>query len=229
MQAIAKHRCMDTLASIPYPSLDGMPVLGDDEIHVWHMRADGGSRELATAVRTALQRLLCRYANLAPIPAIERGLHGKPFVSSLPWLDFNLSHSGSRAVLAFARGQPLGIDIEERERTLSYLGLARRFFSPAEAMVLERLPKPRLGPAFLDLWTHKEAVLKALGAGLQFGLARVEFALDDDGSVRSLARIAAEGGAGAEWKLWRLDPGPGAFGALAWRGPARVVRSFMLG
>lgn len=219
---------MDTLASIPFPSLDGMPVLGDDEIHVWHLAADGSSRELVIAVRAALERLLCRYANLVQVPAIERGAHGKPFVANLPWLDFNLSHSGSRALLAFARGQPLGIDLEQRERALSYIELARRFFSPAEAMALERLPSTRLGPAFLDLWTHKEAVLKALGAGLQFGLARVEFALDDNGGVTSLARIAAEGGAGEEWQLRRLDPGPGVFGALAWRGPPRAVRSFML-
>jgi 4'-phosphopantetheinyl transferase len=78
------------------------------------------------------------------------------------------------------------------------------------------------------LWTHKEAVLKAIGAGLNFGLDRVEFALDRDSEVGAMLHIAAEAGSASEWNLHRIDPAPGLVGALAWRGAARSVRTFTL-
>jgi 4'-phosphopantetheinyl transferase len=228
MRAIAKHGGLDTPHAIPFESLDAAPRLAGDEIHVWYVRAGSHAAPIATAARTALEGLLCAYAGLARAPLIERGAHGKPFAPELPDLDFNLSHAGAHVLLAFAHKQALGVDLEHCGRRVSISEVARRFFAPAEAEALDRLPIEQRLHAFLDLWTHKEAVLKALGEGLQYGLARVEFALGRDGVVCGLARIAPESGSTMDWRLCPLQPAPGLIGALAWRGPHKAVRTFTL-
>lgn len=208
--------------------METAPRLADGEIHVWHVATEPDSGSVSIAAHAALARLLCTYAGLARAPVIERAAHGKPFAPELPDLEFNLSHAGAHVLLAFARGQALGIDLEHGERRVSLPEVARRFFAPAEARALERLPLERRQRAFLDVWTRKEAVLKALGAGLQFGLARVEFSVEQDGAVGALTHIAPEGGRAADWRLCPLQPAPCLIGALAWRGPARSVRTFRL-
>ena len=206
-----------------------VPALDAGELHVWFCAHAGvDARATSAAARAALQRLLCAYAQVSAPPAIERGAHGKPFAPALPDIEFNLSHAGSHVLLAFARGQALGIDLERVDRRLSLDGIARRFFTAAETLALQRLPEHARLRAFLRLWTHKEAVLKALGVGIGHGLERVEFELDADGEIASLLRIAPECGFPAQWQLQRLDPAPDLFGALAWCGPARRVRSFTM-
>lgn len=207
-----------------------VPRLREDEVHVWHVPAEPAAapRAITAVARAALDRLLQGYSGFPHAPAIERGTHGKPFAPELGGLEFNLSHAGADVLLAFAHGQSIGIDLERRERRMKLEGVTRRFFTPAEADALECIPMERRLQAFLDVWTHKEAVLKALGSGLQFGLARVEFSLDGAGEVEAMTAIASEAGRVQDWRLCRLRPRPDLLGALAWCGPARNVRTFML-
>lgn len=210
------------------PCGDGAPALGG-EVHVWHL-AGAGARpaEVAAAARSALEALLCAYAGLACAPSIARGEQGKPFAPALPDLHFNLSHAGGDVLLAFAHADPIGVDLEHAERRVAVDAIATRHFAPAEAAALERLaPAPRRD-AFLRLWTRKEAVLKAIGAGLSYGLQRVEFELDANGGVGALVRPPAQEGPPGDWQLHPLEPAPGLVGALAWRGAPRHVRGYVL-
>lgn len=219
---------MDVRDATDFEPRSAVPPLGVDEIHVWWIEVDAALSPTAigAAAQSALARLLCAYASCAQTPLIERGEHGKPFAPELPNLHFNLSHAGPHVLLAFARNQAVGIDVERCDRRVSIEGLAHRFFAPREAQALTEQPLSRQRFAFLRLWTHKEAVLKAIGQGLGFGLHRVEFALDRDGEVYGMAHVAAEAGVPSEWCVRRLDPGPGLLGALAWRGAERSVRTF---
>lgn len=209
----------------PFLTLASPPPLGDDAIHVWiHDTCELRPRAAREAARAVLERLLRAYAGGELPPAMANGAHGKPFVPGMPWLQFNLSHAGSHVAVAIARDQPLGIDIEPLDRRIAVDGVAARFFGAAEAAALARIEAQRRQPAFLRLWTHKEAVLKALGDGLGFGLERIEFALSDEGRVLGLDRLAAEAGSPREWQLRPLEPVPGVVGCLAWRGPPRIVQ-----
>lgn len=205
-----------------------LPPLGDDEIHVWTLAFadDPAPRVLADAARDVLGRLLQAYAGLAAAPALERSEFGKPHAPAAGGVEFNLSHSGPCALLAFARKLPLGIDLERVERRVDPDEIARRFFDAREAEALGRLPAEARRQAFLELWTRKEAVLKALGRGLAFGLDRLAFAVTDDGGVGALQRIAADGGMAAEWNVHALECGADFAAAIAWRGPSRSVRRF---
>ena len=205
------------------PSSDGVPpgILSDSVIDVHFFHAWPAARQAAESPHLA--------ALLAPhlaVPAacvrIERDAHGKPHVQDAA-LQFNLSHSGDAALLAIARNVALGVDLEQlgrRERPV--LALAQRFFDPAEASALAALPPQRQQSAFLELWCCKEAVLKALGRGLGYGLERVVFQLDDTGAVQHLLRLGD--GAASPWQVVQLRPAPGYVGALAWCGAALQVR-----
>jgi len=220
---------METIDDAAFERRAQPPTLGMHEIHVWSLQLDAAAdaRTRSAAIDAARARLLGVYASVSGNPLIERGAHGKPYAPALDGLEFNLSHAGHHALLAFARGQPLGVDLERCDRRPPPAELARRYFTRAEADALERVPEELRQRCFLQLWTQKEAVLKALGRGLSFGLDRLAFTIGD-GAVGHLREIAAEGGAVEQWQLRRLRPGPGLIGALAWHGADRAVRAFAL-
>jgi 4'-phosphopantetheinyl transferase len=206
-------------------------VLADDEIHLWLLAADGNHN----AVRgdgARVRGLLAAYLGCAQDTLnVALGEHGKPFLdghflAGTRAFEFNVSHSGSALLVAIARGQELGVDIETQRRRRPVLELARRFFAADEASALARLEEPQRQMAFLRLWSCKEAVVKALGIGIGFGLARVQFGIDPAGEPVQLSVIHASAGNVEDWHVVRLAPTAAHIGALAWRGPARRVRAF---
>lgn len=203
--------------------------LAADEVHVWlwNLEETIAPRDVSQRANAQLLRLLGRYAGTAP-PALQRGEHGKPFLPGAGFPHFNLSHGGRCMLFAFARQQAIGVDIDALSRRHAPLELARRFFAEDEAKAIEKLDGSLQGAAFMRLWTGKEAVLKALGMGLSFGLHRLRFELDDTGRAGGLQAIDVDAGAKEDWQLHRFEPAPGHVAALAWRGPALRVRAFRM-
>ncbi len=200
------------------------PALGSNEVHLWHaVLAAGDARTARIQAREVLHEVLRRYLGPRELD-FELAAHGKPGLKGNPELQFNLSHCGMHVVIALARSQPLGVDIESLSRRVDALELARRFFHADEAAALSALPGSAQADAFLSLWTHKEAVLKALGHGLAFGLDRLRFALDGTGRVQQLRALADDAEAAVHWQLHAFMPAPALTGCLAWRGPPRRVR-----
>jgi 4'-phosphopantetheinyl transferase len=215
-----------------FEASDTFACLPGGEIHVWlcQMREPLTPRAVAALAREHLLRLLQSYAGCGLPPSVERGEHGKPFVVGEDYPYFNLSHGGECIALAFSRDHELGIDVENTSQGRRHepLELARRFFAAEESQALARLDADARNAAFMHLWTCKEAVLKAIGHGLSFGLDRLQFALDTGGRPESLQFIAEEAGAPEEWQIHRFEPAHGHAGSLAWRGPQRQIRWFQL-
>lgn len=204
-------------------------ALADDEVHLWlfpHRAEETGLRPDRRWLPLLAAYLGCEPARLE----FGRGEHGKPFLRQpSPVLEFNVSHSGGVLLLGISRGIALGVDIETTQRKRPALDLAHRYFAPAEAKALMRLRETQQQLAFLRLWSCKEAVLKALGAGISFGLDRLEFALDRHGEPARLNVIDASAGAIDAWHIVRIAPTPDHVGAAAWHGPELRVRAFALG
>jgi 4'-phosphopantetheinyl transferase len=147
----------------------------------------------------------------------ERGRHGRPSLQldgAPTALDCNWSHSGDRLAIALGEGVRVGIDIEHPRPRPRALELARRYFTAAEAEALAALPVALREAAFLRLWCAKEAVLKAHGRGLAFGLDRLRF--EGLGGAVRLVETDPALGAADDWALQALDTG-GLVGVLAWR------------
>lgn len=150
---------------------------------------------------------------------IARDGHGRPYLEAgTHRVDLNWSHSGERLFAACADRVRLGVDIELLRPRPKALALARRFFAPEETAVLAALADDpaALQQAFTRLWCAKEAVLKAHGRGLSFGLEKVRFALDASG-LPHLAACDPALGAVPDWRLDAWAPEPGYWATLAWR------------
>lgn len=165
-------------------------------------------------VRPWLAAVLDTSAESLPL---HRDEHGRPWLQA-PWRGFDASwsHSGERLLMALGRGVRLGADLELLRPRPRAQALAERFFTAGEAAALAALPDPALREAtFVRLWCAKEAVLKAHGRGLAFGLDRLEFARRD--GAWTLVACDPALGAPGDWTLHAFAPLPGYLATLAWR------------
>lgn len=178
--------------------------------------------EAATPVA---RRWLATRLDLAPDAlGFVRTAHGRPMLQSPAGFDCNWSHSGERLAIALGQGLQVGIDIERERPRPRALELARRYFTPAEAAWLATRGERARSRDFLRLWCAREAVLKAHGRGLAFGLDRLAFEEGGDGQLH-LARCDPALGTPGQWRLMPLLPAPGYLGMLAWRAaPAATAR-----
>jgi 4'-phosphopantetheinyl transferase len=132
--------------------------------------------------------------------------------------DCSWSHSGDGLLIALGTGVELGVDCERMRPRPRALELARRYFTAPETGWLAAFADgDARDRAFLRLWCAKEAVLKAHGHGLSFGLEKLRFA-EADGAL-ALVDCAPGLGRAGDWSLHEFMPAPGYVAALAWRDP----------
>ncbi|MFS8136575.1 MAG: 4'-phosphopantetheinyl transferase family protein [Thermomonas sp.] len=147
---------------------------------------------------------------------LGRTPYGRPRLSA-PFErdDTSWSHSGQGLLIAHARDAMVGVDLEYERPRKHVLALAQRYFHADETAWLAAQADDRARQsAFIRLWCAKEAVLKAHGRGLAFGLDRLQF-IERDGTLRLHACDAALGNS-AHWHLRELHPQAGYRAALAW-------------
>jgi 4'-phosphopantetheinyl transferase len=148
---------------------------------------------------------------------LSRDERGRPqLVGGMAGWDCNWSHSGEGLLVALGRGVQIGIDLERVRPRARALELAARFFTAPELDWLHAAPSTATRDhAFLRLWCAKEAVLKAHGHGISFGLHRLRF-VEERATLR-LAECDPALGEPSQWHLQELQPAPDYLGALAWR------------
>ncbi len=111
-----------------------------------------------------LRELLGRYLNEDPAHVrIERGEFGKPYIVGHP-LHFNLSDTKDALLIAFSPDNEIGADIETMNRTVDHQAVSEHYFTPEEIIDIGQAVDQKR--RFLELWTRKEAVLKASGVGI---------------------------------------------------------------
>lgn len=164
---------------------------------------------------TVLRLLLAAYVRLpAKDLRFEQGTHGKPRLTARICAEpvaFNLSHSGSELLVGITRGGELGVDIEVAGRELDVSSLARNFFCPNEvAYVLSGDVSQPLHQRFLQVWTLKEAAIKAQGGGLDNSLS--SFSVIHCGKTAGSAQLPSDP---RSWQLFTLPRESGVYAALA--------------
>jgi 4'-phosphopantetheinyl transferase len=178
-------------------SLDGEAVKSADQHLSVEERARrdrlrlGADRRDFTMAHDLLRRVLSRYANLPPTDwRFATNEYGKPSVDSidpeLRALSFSLSHTRGCVACAITSNAPLGVDVERIGQTQHIQELANRYFSEKEAAWLRQCSDEQRNIRFAELWTLKEAVLKAVGVGLSGSLSCVSFRFDEHARIEVL-------------------------------------------
>jgi len=138
-------------------------------------KADPADRWLFQVAHALLRVSLSRLAPLPPAAwRFVPDAHGRPCLdppSLAPDLCFSLSHTPGLAACAVAVGHDVGIDVEGIHRpSLDDDDVAALCFTPAELAPLQGLPLAQRREARLELFTLKEAYVKARGLGLALDL-----------------------------------------------------------
>jgi 4'-phosphopantetheinyl transferase len=193
-------------------------TLSADELERAHRFRFARHRNRFIAGRGLLRAVLAEYLGCAPeglrfsySPFGKPCLSG-PFASS--GLEFNLAHSQDLALLAVTRAGAIGVDLERVRVLEDAAELVNRFFSPNESALFRRLPDDQKPAAFFNLWTRKEAWLKATGEGIGQYLNGVEVSFLPEEPAR-LLKIPAHLDHGISWRLHTLTPADGFAAALA--------------
>jgi 4'-phosphopantetheinyl transferase len=132
---------------------------------------------------------------------------GKPSLLPASCFDFSLSHSGPLALIATSNTRRVGVDIEIRRAMDDLDGVARLLMSAHELHVFQNAGSHERQGAFFDLWTRKEALLKATGRGFLVDPRTFELDVSDDVAVTMFDET--------RWTVARLDAGTSAAAAIA--------------
>jgi 4'-phosphopantetheinyl transferase len=138
-------------------------------------------------------------------------------------IHFNLAHTEDLALIAVTRIGQIGVDVECVRPVKDVDALVARFFSERENKLFQKVPDEQKPAAFFNLWTRKEAMLKATGEGITRSLSLVEVSFLAGEPARLLA-IANDAAAGERWKMWELEPASGFTGAVAIEGGTSNIR-----
>lgn len=104
---------------------------------------------------------------------LARSPDGQPLLPG-SGLVTSLSHSGTMVAVALARGAAIGVDIEGFPSRVPLQDIAGVLCAPNEAAAIATLEGNARTRALLDLWTRKEALLKAFGVGLRVPPSSIE-------------------------------------------------------
>jgi 4'-phosphopantetheinyl transferase len=102
----------------------------------------------------------------------------------MPGLFFSLAKTRELAVGLFAFDRDVGVDVE-LVAPIEAVEMAERFFSPEELAELRRLEDAARLSRFYELWTLREAYLKARGIGLVLPLDQLVFRSTPSGGAQA--------------------------------------------
>lgn len=157
--------------------------------------------------RALVRTTLSRYGDLPPAAwQFVNNAYGRPDIDpthELGDLRFNLSHTDGLVAVAVGRGE-IGVDVEDTWRRSHTDQIAEHFFAPGEVAGLRGLPQARQHGRFFELWTLKEAYIKARGMGLAISLHH--FAYDLDGPGIGLAIDPVLGDTPEGWQFFLDAP-----------------------
>lgn len=221
----------------------------EGEVHLWFLDLGGLAGSLRDALgghlansapltigqlrfarRFYLRLLLGAYLDLpGKSVRINRKQRGKPVLDASVHdseIHFSMAKSEDRLLIGFSTSSHIGVDLEPvQRRARNPMGVAQRYFTPAEADALAALPEDKIDEAFLRVWACKEAVVKASGLGIANQFAR--FTVDHEPS-HPAAVLDFEGESAGDWTLVLVRPESQFLGAVAVQDRLTSFRAFRL-
>jgi len=212
------------VATVPAPTAVANleRILSPDEVarsERYHKLESAASFIVARAI---LRVLLAEY--LATTPSSIRFAYsatGRPSVEyPRTDVDVSIAHSAKAILIGATRCRRLGVDIEYISPTFDFSEVVASAFGQEERMILESGKDSQRRRLFFALWTAREALAKACGAGLTAPLSELGLSLkySVEGAVQVTHRNAEP------HQCVGLTPLPSYAAAVAYTGPACVAR-----
>ena len=217
-----------------WQSPSSQPVLAKNHVHIWRASLDLPAEEIDRlttllsedelsranryrfpqhrrrfiVARGILRQLLAAYLNVdSNYLGFDYSSRGKPRLKECLFgsnLQFNISHSDELALYAITSDRRIGVDLEYLRSMDDVAKIARRFFSAAESELIASLSGNEQKQVFFELWTAKEAYLKATGEGIGGLLDGVEISLSNQDT--SLLSIRGDTKLATNWLVDRFFP-----------------------
>jgi 4'-phosphopantetheinyl transferase len=185
---------------------------GDERVRADRFSLPEGRRRFVVG-RAMLRRLLAeRLGICAAAIRFTEGAHGKPHLvadanRTKPPLEFNLSHTDDLALIVIGPSE-VGVDVESFDRQVETMAVVRRFFSETERSGFEAVPGGiARDQLFFRVWTRKEALVKAVGRGLNCPLSSFSVPLGPIPAGGLL--IDCPEGTGRKWRLFDVESAQG--------------------
>jgi 4'-phosphopantetheinyl transferase len=129
-------------------------------------------KQLSIAGKLLLQQVLKEMDGTLLLSDLQYNAHNRPYFDGN--IDFSISHSGTRVICCATDQGKIGIDIEH-VKTIS-LSEYPDYFTKNEWDYIDGHEDEFKG--FYNLWTRKEAILKAIGTGFHTPLSSVDVVAD---------------------------------------------------
>lgn len=197
-----------------------MIALRAREAHVWLRWSEPGGEEHRS--RDFLREALSQHSEVPPAEWSFRLNHrGRPELAEpfdATGIGFSVSHTAGLLAVAVGLGE-LGVDVERATARRPIARIAEDFFAPPEIALLESLPEAQRPPRFFDLWTLKEAYMKARGLGFAVELHSFTVEFDPTSGAGRLLHPPPGDPAPDLWRMRSLRLGPSHHGAVVMRSP----------
>lgn len=101
---------------------------------------------------------------------LEVDSNKKPYLPNHSSVFFNISHAGDYGLIAIAK-YPVGVDIEYINKEFNYKEILQNVFNKNEIESIENSNDKQ--QTFYKFWTRKEAIVKAIGKGIDEGFSEI--------------------------------------------------------
>lgn len=140
------------------------------------------------AAHDLLRRTLSIYRDVSPADwRFKTNEYGKPSIDSvdphLTSLSFSLTHTSGCVACGVTLRSAVGVDVERADRSQATMEIASRYFSLGEVDSLRKHSYETSRIKFTELWTLKEAYLKAIGVGLSGSLSSATFEFEEPNKI----------------------------------------------
>ena len=228
---------------MPASKLKLMSVhISDNVVHIWHVNvlpATAAMDEIVATLspeeleraskfklekdrihyvcrRSQLRKILSQYCNCQPTEIIF-GYHRykKPFIDMPGYeaIKFNLSFSEDLMVVAVTKHNEVGVDIEKIHEMQDMAGVAKDNFSAQELTDFNAAGDKTL--IFFNIWTKKEAFIKATGRGMYYPLKEFSINIKAGFHNPSILNNSMES---KGWTITEVNTHEGYIAALAVKG-----------
>jgi 4'-phosphopantetheinyl transferase len=178
-------------ADVPPDHQAWAAVLEPHEVARAEARVFEQHRHEYRVTRVLCRAVLARYVGVSPAALrFRRNDYGRPELEPASAIRFNLTNTVELVAMAVSDEGEVGLDAEPASRADAILDVAPSVFTPFERDELSRMAIESRRVRAVQLWTLKEAYMKARGMG--FSISPTSFEIDfasGDPVLRSLPPI----------------------------------------